>query len=234
MKITRSEPAKPTSLSKLSGKVSFNGDAPAAEGSAANSNGWLTKGSENIAAQVEKIKLSSNRKFAPEVYIKEGTSKILRFRSDEPIGTLRRYQIKVNGRWTSVTAPAEGQPDPLKEAGLKPSLKALYEVIDVDGYVDKKGKQHQMEARFFLANLKVHDQLEAIRKKKGSLTKFNIDVARSGTGTSTTYTLLPEDPAPLAGADRVPSIRKDVPTYYAPPQFAELRALANGFEPSED
>jgi hypothetical protein len=227
---------KTTSLAKVAKKVSFGGDSVAGNsgGRPDNANGWLTKGADNIAAQVEKVRLSAGRKFAPEVFIKDGESKVLRFRTDEPIGLLRRYQVKINGKWQSVTAPAEGTPDPLREAGLKPALRALYEVIDVDGYTDKKGKQHRMEARFFVANIKVHEQLETIRKKKGGLSKFNIEVSRSGSGTSTTYTLLPEDPGPLAGADRVQSIRKDVPNYYAPPPIAELRALANRFEPDDE
>lgn len=232
-----------TSLAKLAApKVIFgkpkvagiSGARPDNSASNSASNGWMTKGAENIAAQLEKVRIASNRKFAPEIHVKDGESKRLRFRSDDPIGTLRRYQIKINGKWTSVTAPQEGTPDALREVGKKASLKALYEVIDIDGYVDKQGKSHKMEAKFLLANLKVHDQLMVIKKVKGGLTGFNIVLARSGSGTATTYTLLPEDSGPLPGADRVKSIRNEVGTYYAPPPPSEIRALANGCEPDDE
>lgn len=226
--------AKKTSLAKVAQKVQFNKPSDSSA-EAPSGNGWMTRGRENIAAQVENVKINSSKRFAPEVFIKEGESKVLRFRSDEPIGTLYRYSLKVNGKWHQVTQPEAGADDPLREAGVRASLKALYEVIDIEGYVDKKtNKRMRMQPRFFMANTKVFEMLETIRKKKGGLTKFNIDISRSGTGTSTTYTLLPDDPSVLVGADKVPSLKNEVKKYYAPPSEADMRALASRYEPEED
>lgn len=228
-----------TSLAKFALKVAPSTKAVAGKSGASpvnigSLNGWLTRGSENIAAQVETVKMDAQRKFAPEVMIKDGESKRLRFRANDAIGSLRQYSVKVNGRWQSVTQPPDGQPDPLRESGLRAGLKTLWEVIDIDGYTDKKGVEKKMLARFLKANVRLHDQLEIIKKKVGNLTTFNIEISRSGGGTNTTYTLLPESPSALAGAASVPSIKNDVSKYYAPVSSAELQSLADRSEPSED
>lgn len=228
-----------TKLAKLvqkvqpaAGAVARNaGASPANNGSI---NGWMTKGTEKIATQVENVKLTSQRKFAPEIMIRDGESKLIRFRANDPIGSLYRYSLKINGKWTQVTAPEEGKTDPMREAGLRPSLKVIWEVIDINGYVDKKGQKQEMLPRFLVANVRLHEQLETIRKKKGDLTKFDIEISRSGSGTQTTYTLLPEFPAPLKGIEKVKSIRGDVPLYYAPLSLGEMEALTSRNQPSED
>lgn len=228
-----------TSLNKLANKVSSpvsargqNSDAAAANPGSAT---WMTKGTDRINAQVENVKLSAQRSFAPELRVKDGESKRIRFRANEPIGSLYRYSLKVNGNWTSVTMPPEGEDDPAAEAGLKPSLKVLWEVVDIDGYVDKKGKKHTMVPKFLLANVRLHEQLEMLKRKKGGdLTSFTIEISRTGTGTQTSYMLLPEDPEPMPELKKVPLIRNDAAKFYSPLPSAELARLVARNSPDTD
>jgi hypothetical protein len=225
-----------TKLAKFANKVQapVRGAVAGKTGTPPVNTGWMTKGSENIASQVETIKIDAQRKFAPEVIIKEGESKRLRFRANDPIGSVRRYTVKVNGRWTSVTQPPEGEPDPFRENNLRSSLKVIWEVVDIDGYKDKTGKQHKMVPRFLVANVRLHEQLEVIRKKRGDLTKYTIEVSRTGSGTQTTYTLLPEAPSPFPEMLKIPSIKGDVAKYYAPLSLAEMESLVARYEPQTD
>lgn len=233
MKIGTTKLAKLTHLvSPARGAVA--GNKAAASANQGGLNGWMTKGSAEISAQVETIKLSSQRRFAPEVMIKDGESKRVRFRANEPIGSVYRYSLKVGGRWNQVTAPEEGTTDPLREAGLRASLKVIWEVIDIDGYVDKKGQTQAMLARFLVANVRLHEQLEVIRAKRGDLTKYDVEISRSGKGAQTTYTLLPEAPSPLKGVEKVKSIRADVAQYYSPVSQQEMELLVSRYEPQTD
>lgn len=228
-----------TKLAKLTHKVQpavgavAGKTAPAAVNNGGISNGWMTKGSDKIAAQVETVKLSASRKFAPEVMIKDGESKMIRFRANEPIGSIYRYSLKTGGRWTQITAPEEGETDPMREAGMRPSLKVIWEVVDIDGYTDKQGKKQSMLARYLVANVRLQEQLEMIKKKKGDLTKYTIEISRTGKGTQTTYTLLPEAPAPLPGLANIKSIRNDVAQYYSPVTLAEMESIAANYDPSQ-
>lgn len=224
---------KSTKLAKLTQSVSkpSSGAVASNAGTPPANNGWMTKGSTQIASQVETVKLDAQRRFAPEIMIKDGESKRIRMRANDPLGSLRRYTVKVNGRWQSVTQPPEGSPDPLREAGLRASLKVLWECVDIDGYVDKQGKKQTMLPRFLVANVRLHEQLEVIKKKKGDLTRFTLEISRTGAGTNTTYTLLPEDPEPMPQLARIPSLKGDVAKYYAPLSLAEMESIASRHEP---
>lgn len=222
-----------TALAGVAKKVSFESQA-SATGANVGGTGWMTKGVDNIRAQAETIKLNASRKFAPEIRVPQGESKRIRFRSNDPIGSLMRYSVKIGGRWTQVTKPEQGKPDPFRDAGMRPSMRVLYEVIDIDGYVDKNGKEQKMLARFLMANVRLHETIEMIRKKKGDLTKYNIEISRSGTGTSTVYTMLPDAPAALPGADRIPSIASQAKDFYAPISESEMESMVNNRQEDEN
>lgn len=226
---------KTTKLAKLTQSVKPSGGAVAGNaGTSPANNGWMTKGSTQIASQVQTVKLDAQRRFAPEIMIKDGESKRIRMRANDPIGSLRRYSVKVNGKWQQVTQPPENSPDPMREAGLRSSLKVIWECVDIDGYKDKAGKVHKMIPRFLVANVRLHEQLEVIKKKRGDLTRFTIEISRTGAGTNTTYTLLPEAPAPMPELARVPSIKGDVSKYYAPLSLAEMESIVSRHEPQND
>ena len=177
--------------------------------------------------------LQSQKKFAPESYLKSGESKNIRFRTSVPLGQIFRYTIKNNGRFDRYTAPAEGETDLFRENGLRASFSALYEIIDIDGYVEKKtGKRKTMQARFFPVGIRLYEQLEHLRKVKGNLTSFTINIAKTGQKKSTSYALIPDVPKPLLGAERVPTIKNDIAKYYAPPSEAEQRSIFARFDPS--
>lgn len=229
----------PKPLAKLTQKLK----APATKAVASNAaspaanlggSGWLTRGSENIAAAVATAKAQSSKKFAPEFYLKDGESRTVRFRSSDPIGIFRQYSLRVNGKWVRLTAPEAGARDLMREAGLNAGMKALYEIIDRTGYTDKKTGKHVKDTpRFFVANMRLHEQLETIKKKRGNLTGFDIEISRSGSGTQTTYTCLPELPSVFNTAS-IPVLRKDAEKYYAPPSLEEQKALMNGYNPDDE
>lgn len=217
---------------KLGGSVTGN----KAEASSAKSGGmgWLTQGSDAVRAQFERTKVSATS-FAPEFFLRDGDSRTVRFRCSEPLGTFGRYSLRKDGRWHSFTAPASGDRDRFREAGLKPSQKFLYELIDVEGYVSKKdGKHHKNQPKFFLANMRQYEQLEMIRKKLGSLTAFNIEIACSGSKQQKTLMFMPEAPRPFNGLDKIPSLKKDIAKYYAPPSDSTQRSVLEGFDPADN
>lgn len=232
MKLGSNKLAKVTKklTTAIKGKsVASNAVSPSAN---LGGNNWLTKGSENIAAEVASAKVQSSKKFAPELYLKDGESRTIRFRSNEPIGLFRQYSVRINGKWTRLTAPPAGSRDLMREAGLNAGLKALYEVIDRTGYTDKQGKKQKDVPRFFVASLRIHEQLETIRKKRGNLTTFDIEISRSGSSTSTTYVCLPELPSKF-DTSKIPLLRKDAEKFYGPPSLEEQKAIMNHYSPEE-
>lgn len=227
---------KTTKLTKFAGKLTSQREAVvgSAEDSPANTgSSWLVKGSANIAAEVESAKVASMKRFAPEFFLRDGESKLIRLRSSEPLCLFKQYSVKINGKWNRVTAPPVGERDLMREEGLKPSARIAYEVIDKEGYVDKKNVAHRNVARFWIVNMKLHEQLETIRRKKGGLTAFDLEVSRSGQKQKTTYTIMVEAPSPFPGIDRIPSIKNDFSKYYAPPSIAEQKTLMSGFSLEE-
>lgn len=231
MKLGKTKLAKFTTKLKAPGKpvASNTGSAPVKSGG----NGWLTRGSDDIASEVANARFNSKKSFAPELYFKDGESKTIRFRSNEPIGLFRQYNVRINGKWQRITAPPAGSRDLMREQGLNASLKALYEVVDRTGYTDKQGKKFKDVPRFFVASIRIYEQLELIRKKRGNLTSMDIEISRSGSSTSTTYSCLPELPSVFKGLDKIPLLRKDVDKYYAPPSLEDQKAFMSRFSPEE-
>ena len=228
---------KTTTLAKLSFKLKSAGQSvagnagtsPAKTGESKSS--WLTQGAGNIASEVANLKVQAQKKFAPEFYLRDGESKDVRLRTSEPLGLFKQYSVRINGNWNRITAPAAGERDLMREAGLKAATRVIYELIDIEGYTDKKGVAHRNVARFFVTNMRIHEQLELIRKKKGGLTAFNINISRTGKGQSTTYSLLPDEVS--ASPSGVLTIRADLDKYYAPPSLAEQQTFMAGFDPAE-
>lgn len=224
MKIKTSSPAKakPQTL-RLDRSVTGGGasESPKSLGST-----WLTQGQTNIRDMLNKQKAEQSRKFAPEFWLRSGEEKTIRFRRSEPIGSFAVYRLKVRGRFLRITAPPAGERDLFRESGKRASFVALYEVIDIDGYVEKKtGKKVRNVPRFLAANQRLYEQLEAIRAKKGTLAKFNLSIQKTGEGVNTSYVLIPGDNEPLDGIEKIPTIANDVSKYYAPPTLEEQRGL---------
>ena len=220
-------------LAKLTAKVSAPTEAKVGGGAAS----WMTQGTKKIAAFVQSVKQNATRKRKPEFYVPPDTTKRVRFRDDEPIASFQSYSFRAGGNWNSYTAPGEGEVDLFLKNQLRPQFKVAYEVIDLDGYVPKKGKNAGKRVKnvpsFWVLGMRLYEQIAILKEKYGSLTERTFSVTRTGSRTNTVYTILPEDPEEMPHLDKIPSIRDSFQTYYAPPTLAEQKRLMAGYDPSE-
>ncbi len=201
--------------------------------------GWMMTSAEEQQEALSRQRLLSDAKRPPEMWVNEGEDKLVRFCGEGPIACIYVYTFRCNGKWKTVTCPEDGDIDLFKtELGLRPQFKAVYEVVDINGYTDKKeGKKHKNVRRFYVGNSRVFEALKKLSQKKGPLNRYNVEISRTGTGTATSYTFLPDSPSPLtadmkAGEPLAPKFAQ----YYAPPSAAEQRILVRAFSatPQED
>jgi hypothetical protein len=173
----------------------------------------------------------------PELWFREDESKLLRFRYSDAPAIIWAYSAKLrNGRFDRYTAPGKGKPDLFRdELGLKPSFKAIYEVIDINGYKDKKGKRLTNLPRFWVVSHKVHEQLQHIAQKMGGLDRMNIEVTRTGAGNQTTYTFLPESKSPMTDEmKKAEKLTPKIATFYKPMTESEQRAVLPSIIPPNE
>jgi len=195
-----------------------------------NSAGWLTTGSENIRQDIEQQKALAKRRGAPTLYFKDGETKNIRFVSGKPLGKIMQYMIKVNGKWRKFTAPVVNQKtgmmerDLFMENGYQATSKVIYEVIDRTGYLNKDGKRVKDIPLFWVVGSRIYENIEKFNDKYSDLSKFDFEVSRSGGGTDTTYTLIPEPPSPF-NFGKVESLADKVIEGFAPPTLEEQQAI---------
>jgi len=234
MKLGLKQKAEKTStLDNLRDKLSSGVEAES--GGAIGS--WMTKGTKKIAAFVESIKRDSARNRKPEFYVIPDTTKRIRFRTSDPLASFQVYSFRVGGKWQTYTAPSEGERDMFQENGLRPQFKVAYEIVDLDGYTPKKGKNAGVQVKnvpsFWVLGMKLYEQVSILRQKYGDLTKRTFSVTRSGAGTGTVYTILPEDPKDLPHLMKIPSIISKFEECYRPPSLNEQARILHGYNPAE-
>ena len=195
---------------------------------------WMTRGSDNIEKNVQRQRTEQLSAFAPTFWLNDGEVKQVRFLSSEPIAQIFQYTLKSRGKFRSYTAPGPGQPDPFQEAGLTPQMRIVYEIIDVTGYLDNKTKKQVKNVRrFWVVGSKIFENITRIRKKNG-LTSYNIEVTRSGTGTSTSYALIPEENSPMPKPSTPTSLSADFAKYFAPLSEDRARQIVAGHSAEDD
>lgn len=198
---------------------------------------WAIKGREEIqrAQRRSEVEAKSGRR-PPELWVRPEESAMIRFLSNDPIAAIFRYRLQVNGKWIAATAPAPGEPDLMKRAGLRPQLVHVYPVIDMTGYIDKQTKKKMKNnPRYLSVPGRVEKQIDRFRAKRGDITKFPAEYCRAGEGTDTTYSFLWEERAKmpeefiLAGRKLV----KEFDQYYAPPSEEQQRIMLAGVTQEE-
>src|SRR5690606_7091109 len=113
--------------------------SPEKKASSGGAPAWMTRDPKMIEKRFQEQKEQAMTSRIPEFWLADGEVKQVRFCSSEPIASIFRYSIPMGGkRFERVTAPPEGEEDPAADAGLRPSLVAVYEIIDCTGYMDKK------------------------------------------------------------------------------------------------
>lgn len=205
------------------------------EGGSASA-GWMTTDHAEMAAAAEAAKLQSSRNRPPELYIRDGESVLLRFRTSKPIASFRQYSAMMQGKWRPFTAPAPGSVDRYAEAGLRSKQVYVYEVVDINGFTDRTGKKHTFIPRFFVVGTRLYEQLQALQEEVGMpLSKYDIKIKRSGQKTNTTYMLFAQQPSPahpkVLEAER---LKDKVEQYYAPLSAKQQAAVLSQVTSPDD
>lgn len=198
---------------------------------------WMTTDASQYKNLAEESKRGSQR--VPEVWIKPDTSMKLRFRTEEPIASFERYRVRgSNGKFENYTKPGVGQPDLIgAQLKLRPQRVYIYEVIDIDGFVTKKNVRMKCIPRFLVASTRLYENIKMLQANLGrSLTSGYITLSRSGTGTNTTYMLMPcgGSALPTMEEKKAPRIQGDLPKYYTPPSEAQQMRICSGYTPEEE
>jgi hypothetical protein len=194
---------------------------------------WMIrdKDEQKKVKRTHEAEMRRNSDRPPELWIKDGESRMIQFLSNEPVAMLFRYTVPQGGnRFEKITAPGPGKKDLMKRGGLRASLLAYYPVVDKTGYVDRNGKRFKNVLRLLVATGKQEKQIEKMREKKGDLTRIEIDYSRSGTSTDTTYTFFPEGkikPHPETNK-HLKLVKQKFKGWYRPPTLEEQRVLLNG------
>lgn len=183
------------------------------------------------------LKKQSQGRGTRELWVKENEKVTIRFRCSEPLASFERYRFKSNGRWAQATKP-QGGIDLFAKNGLRASRVFVYEVLDRSGYKNKKtGKVIRNSPRFYVVGARIYEQIQALRQATpdGKLTKFDIIVSRSGTGTQTAYMFIPQAPSPLPEeAKQQPRLAEEWATTFAPPTEAEQRAYMGNIDSDDE
>lgn len=195
---------------------------------------WLMTTRSQQRAAVQEQKLSGGRR-APEMWVRDGETKLVRFRQPEAVACLWRYSIPLKGRFEKYTKPGKNKIDLFaEELGLHPAFNAIYEVIDIEGYTSKEGKRVRNCSRFFVGNSRVYEMLEVLRKQIGPLNEMNISITRTGQKQNTTYSFVHLAPSPMTPEMRKAEVLSTQLTkYYKPLTEEEQRVVVNSVQRSQ-
>lgn len=196
---------------------------------------WMLTDPDEIKAanELHREQMQFNR--PPEFWLKDGESRTIRFRKSNPIASFGQYSVRVNGRWRRVTKPAEGDKDLFEEKGLLAQYRAIYEIVDRTGYIDKNKKRVKDRVCFFSVPMKIYEQIEKIREKRGGLIDRDYEITKTGSGKTSSMMMMPEDESPMPSKlKELPSLRKDIMKYYAPPSLKEQKVLLGKLAEDDD
>lgn len=198
--------------------------------------GWMIVGEQAQRQAVQQQRSMMMKGRPPEMWLRDGDEKLVRFRDPGPVVSFFCYSLKINGRFMRITQPEEGERDLFLEGGERFSFYAVYEVIDIDGYTSKQdGKVHKNVPRFYVAGSRVYENLSKIAQRKGDLCNYDILISRSGSRAQTTYNFLPENDSQMPKAlAKLPRLSDKLEEYYAPPDEAEQRMLLGQRQPDND
>lgn len=190
---------------------------------------WLKRGND-IDKELATATASRDRGFAPMFWLKDGEEKTIRIRGTKPVAGFNMYSAHDGKHWTKITQPDEAEDLFLRE-GRRSYFMLLYEIIDRQGYLDKKTKKQKRNVpRFWLVTDKQHRQLQRIAQEiPGGLDKGDLRVSRDGvkqpayTFVHTTKCPIPFDKA-AANAPRL-GTDDNLAKWFAPPTLKEQKVL---------
>lgn len=161
---------------------------------------WFTKGNDAVDERAKELDEQQNRTYLPDFFMPADGEAMITFVTPEPFTFYQHYH---QGSKRYFTCSREGCA--LCDSGNKASFSAAYLVIDhrYETWADKKTgekkeRQHTLKvAKFGITTAKA---IAALHKKRG-LPNFVWEVTKSGSGTKTAYTFLPNSDYPPMSPD---------------------------------
>lgn len=152
---------------------------------------WFSEGYDVVEQESKRIDEAMNKSFVPNFILKEDEEAKVVFLTTEPVNFYEHY-LKAQNKY--FTCSQDGCP--LCEMGNKASYRGAYLVLDLryEEWVDKQGKKQsrQNTIKVMKHGVKALKQIKKQHAKRG-LDKFAWEIARTGSGTDTSYGFIPED-----------------------------------------
>lgn len=197
---------------------------------------WADTDRSRYRALAKAAKIAGRR--APEFWVKDGDSRLIRFLDEDAVVSFQCYRFQLNGKWVRFTKPVDGKPDLFaSRLGLRAGRVFVYRIIDIEGYVNKRGKKITNQPKFLVASNRMYEQTRMLAKESEvELNEQNIKVSRSGGGQDTTYMFVLKPKSKLT-----PEMKKAAANfpkwkdYFRPPTTSEQKTIVASYAPgSED
>lgn len=164
---------------------------------------WFNEGYEAVEQRSKELEEQQNRSFIPNFILKEDEEAKIIFLTDKPINFYEHYVKSLNRYFTC------SQKDcPLCDTGNKPSYRGAYLILDTryEEWTDRENKKQsrQNTVKVMKQGIKALKVIKKHEEKRG-LKKFAWEIERTGSGTDTTYTLLPEDLEEVTNGIKMPT-----------------------------
>ena len=175
---------------------------------------WFKNGYEAVAEHDEEAKArkeayENGGGFTPTVLFQENQSRTLRFLMEEPVTYKEHYLPNAKGarNFTCMDGIEDENGNriecPFCASGNKPSFRGAYLVIDrTEDSWTKDGQTHTAkdQIKVFKQGISTLKVLEQTNKKR-KLTEWEIEITRTGSGTDSRYTPIPESKVELSAED---------------------------------
>lgn len=194
---------------------------------------WLITNPKTMDKRIKEQQQQSARRSTPRFFLKSGDERLIRFRHTSALGCIAQYILKIGKNYENYTAPGinpiteQAEIDLFEQSGNSPVNRFLWEIIDRSGYYSTKKKEQITDVpRIWEAGTRLHQQIVAMLSEIDDPLETDFLVKRSGSGTSTSYTIIPKfrSTTPLNLA-KIPSIAESVPEWYAPPSLEEQQKV---------
>jgi hypothetical protein len=119
--------------------------------------------------------------FTPRFFLKSGQKKEVVFLDDTPFA-FYEHQVKIGDKWQNYFVCLEGVDPrgcPLCQNGFKRYYIGFLTIVDILGYVDKKGVEHPNNKMLYPAKYEILNKLKYKRERKGYLAGLQYEILRT-------------------------------------------------------
>lgn len=164
---------------------------------------WMSEGYDAVEKRSKELEEQQNSNYIPPFILKEDEDAKILFLTDKPVNFYEHYVKSLNRYFTCSQDNC-----PLCDTGNKPSYRGAYLVLDTryEEWVDKENKKQsrQNTVKVMKQGIKALKVIKKHEEKRG-LKKYAWEIERTGSGTDTTYTLLPESYEDIAEGIKIPT-----------------------------